>query len=208
MARKKNRRPASQYQLPPHVERERQSAARRAAGWKPRPQLPQRRVILAGLGMSLLCVAMTAGLWLPAHSLVRDLRSRGVSSAATVVEVDSRPKFVKVRFVSGPRAGDEVKLWDYAGMFPEATPGEAILVTYDPEQPSRALSHGWVEHPPANLPAYGTSALALVFLSLTTAAAIRRVRILRSSGPGTQGKSLSEKGARVGGTSYSCNDRR
>ncbi|MEV4788211.1 hypothetical protein AB0K53_22640 [Streptomyces tuirus] len=93
--------------------------------------------------------------------------------------MDSNPKYVKVRFVSGPRMGTEVKLWDYAGMYPEAHPEEAMLVTYDPEEPSRALSRGWVEDPPANLPAFGTSALTLVCLSLTTAATIRRVRVLR-----------------------------
>ncbi|MFE5757430.1 hypothetical protein ACFQ7M_32395 [Streptomyces massasporeus] len=93
--------------------------------------------------------------------------------------MDSKPKYVKVRFVSGPQTGDEVKLWDYAGMYPEARPDESMLVTYDPDQPSRALSHGWVADPPANLPAFGTSALTLVCLSLTTAATVRRVRILR-----------------------------
>lgn len=190
-ATKKNRRPADQYQLPPHVDQARQVVSR-ARGWKPRPKLPQRRVILAGLGMSLLCAGMTAVFWLPSQSLVRDLRSRGVTSAATVVGVDSKPKYVKVRFVSGPQMGAEIKLSDYAGMYPEARPDGAILVTYDPEQPSRALSHGWVENPPANLPAYGTSALTLVCLSLTTAVIIRRVRILRSSGPGPQPESLSE----------------
>lgn len=96
--------------------------------------------------------------------------------------MDSKPKYLKVRLVSGPQTGHEVKLTDYAGMYPEARPGEGLLVTYDPEQPSRALSQGWVEDPPANLPAYGTSALTLVCLSLTTAVVIRRVRILRSSG--------------------------
>ncbi|GGV83074.1 hypothetical protein [Streptomyces massasporeus] len=202
MARKKNKRPADAYQLPPHVDRARRAVSR-AAGWKPRPELPRRRVILAGLGMSLLCAGMTAAFWLPPHSLVRDLRARGVTAAATVVGVDSKPKYVKVRFVSGPHMGVEVKLSDYAGMYPEAHPDGAILVTYDPEKPSRALTNGWVEDPPANLPAYGTSALTLVCLSLTTAAAIRRVRILRSSGPGLQSKSLSAKDAGPGGTSYS-----
>lgn len=186
MARKKkNRRPADEYQLPAHVDRARR-AVTGAAGWKPRPKPPQRRVILAGLGMSLLCAGMTAALWLPPHFLVQDLRSRGVTSAATVVGVDSKPKSVTVRFVSGPQRGDEAQLWDYAGMYPEARPGVGLLVTYDPDQPSRVLSHGWVEDPPANLPAYGTSALTLVLLSLTTAVVVRRVRILRSSGAETE----------------------
>ncbi len=180
---KKNRRPGNGYQLPPHVERARQAAAR-AAGWKPRPKPPQRRVILSGFGISLLCLGMTAAFWFPAHALAEDLHSRGVTSAATVVGVDSKPKYVKVRLVSGPRAGDEVKLSDYAGMYPDVQRNEAMLVTYDPQQPSRVLSRDWVVDPPANLPAYGTSALTLLCLSLTTAAVIRRLRILHRSGPG------------------------
>ncbi|MFJ5731583.1 hypothetical protein [Streptomyces paradoxus] len=122
--------------------------------------------------------------------------------------MDSKPKYVEVRFVSGPQMGEEVKLTDYAGMYPESSPGGSILVTYDPEQPSRVLSRDWVEDPPANLPAYGTSALTLVFLSLATAVTIRRIRILRSSGPGPQTKSLSETDTRPGGDSYSHIDSR
>jgi hypothetical protein len=100
-----------QYRLPPHVESARQEAAR-ARVWKPRPRLPQLRVILAGLGLFLLCVGMTLAFLLPSHSLVQDLRSRGVSAAATVVGVDTKPKYVKVRLVSSPKAGTEVKLSD------------------------------------------------------------------------------------------------
>ncbi|MFF5370397.1 hypothetical protein [Streptomyces sp. NPDC013187] len=175
MAEKKNRRPANEHQLPPHVKTARQAAGR-AAGWKPDPKPPQRRVILTMFGMSLLCLGMTALFWFPSHSLAEDLRSRGVTSAATVVGVDSKPQYVKVRLASGPLAGDEVKISDYAGMYPDVHRDEAMLVTYDPQQPSRVLSRGWVEDPPANLPAYGTAALTLLCLSLTTAAVIRRLR--------------------------------
>jgi hypothetical protein len=182
---KKRKRPADEYQLPPHVDKARQAAAQ-AAGWQSRPKPPQRRVILAGLGISVLCVGMAAVFWLPSQSLVRDLRSRGVTSAATVIDVDSKPKYVKVRLVSGPQTGDEVKLSDYAGMYPDAEVNEAVLVTYDPQQPSRILSRNWVANPPPNLPAYGTAALALLCLGLTAAAAIRRRRILRTPGPGAQ----------------------
>jgi hypothetical protein len=138
------------------------------------------------LGISLLCVGIATVFWLPSHSLVQDLRSRGITSAATVIDVDSKPKYVTVRLVSGPRAGDEVKLSEYAGMQPNAQVNEAMLVTYDPQQPSRILARGWVEDPPPNLPAYGTAALAVLCLSLTAAAAIRRRRILRAPRPGAQ----------------------
>ncbi|MEW2611160.1 hypothetical protein AB0937_13295 [Streptomyces sp. NPDC047880] len=192
MAKKKNRRAANGYQLPPHVERARQAASR-AAGWKPGPKPPQRRVILAGFGMSLLCLGMTAAFWFPAHALAEDLRSRGVTSAATVVGIDNKPQYVKVRLVSGPRTGDEVEFSDYAGMYPDVHRDEAMIVTYDPQQPSRVLSRDWVEDPPANLPAYGTAALTLLCLSLTTTAVIRRLRILRRSGPGVQPGSSAER---------------
>ncbi|MER5829239.1 DUF3592 domain-containing protein [Streptomyces sp. NPDC002130] len=131
----------------------------------------------------LLCVGMVLALVLPSRSLVQDLRSRGVSAAATVVGVDSKPKYVKVRLVSGPKTGTEVKLWDYAGMLPETQAGASIIVMYDPEDPSRILARSWVEDPPANVPAYGTSALAVVFLGLTTAVVWRRLWILRTFGP-------------------------
>jgi hypothetical protein len=182
MAKKKRKAGARQHQLPPHVEEARKATAE-AKAWKPRPKLPQRRVIGAMSGIFLLCVGMVLALALPAHSLVQDLRSRGVSVAATVVGVDSKPKYVKVRLVSGPKAGEEVKLWDYAGMFPETQTGASMIVTYDPEDPSRILAQSWVEDPPANLPAYGVSALALLCLGLTTAVTWRRFWILRTFGP-------------------------
>ncbi|MFF5314908.1 hypothetical protein [Streptomyces massasporeus] len=120
---------------------------------------------------------------LPSRSLVQDLRSHGEGAAATVIGVDSKPKYVKVRLVSSPKAGTEVKLSDYAGMLPETETGASMIVTYDPEDPSRILAQSWVEDPPANLPAYGTSALAVICLGLTTAVIWRRFRILRTFGP-------------------------
>ncbi|MGA5135668.1 hypothetical protein [Streptomyces azureus] len=170
------------YQLPPHVEEARRAVARVAA-WKLRPPLPQRRVILGMPGIFLLCVGVTLLLWLPPHYLVQDLRSRGVDSAATVVDVDSKPEFVKVRLLSGPKAGTEVKLSDYAGMYPDTHTDAALVVTYDRDDPSRILTRAWVEDPPANLPAYGTSALAVLCLGLATAVIWRRLWILRTFGP-------------------------
>ncbi|MFH9065781.1 hypothetical protein ACH4GM_31945 [Streptomyces coeruleorubidus] len=181
MTNKKRRRYTDDYQLPPRREEARKSAAR-AAGWKPRPKLPQRRAILAMSGVFLLCVGITLGLWLPSHSLVQDLRSRGVNSAATVVGVDSKPKYVKVRLVSGPRAGSEVKLSDYAGMYPDVHTDAALVVTYDRDDPSRILARAWVVDPPPNLPVYATSALALLCLGLATAVIWRRLWILRKLG--------------------------
>ncbi|MFD5475911.1 hypothetical protein [Streptomyces hawaiiensis] len=138
---------------------------------------------------------------LPSRSLVQDLRSRGVSAAATVIGVDSKPKYVKIRLVSSPKAGTEVKLSEYAGMLPETETGASVIVTYDPEAPSRVLTQGWVADPPSNLPAYGTSALAVICLGLTTAVIWRRLWI-RTFGPeespasSTGGKEPSDESVR------------
>ncbi|MEU0221481.1 DUF3592 domain-containing protein, partial [Streptomyces sp. NPDC006265] len=191
MTKKRRKRSAGQYQLPPHIKRAHQEVAD-AKAWKPRPPLPQLHVILTVFGLFLLCVGMALFFLLPSRSLVQDLRSHGVSAAATVVGVDSKPKYVKVRLVSSPKAGTEVELSEYAGMLPETETGASVIVTYDPEDPSRVLVQGWVEDPPANLPAYGTSALAVICLGLTTAVIWRRFWILRTFGP--EGPSASSTG--------------
>lgn len=178
--KKKKRRPADQYQLPP-----KQAAAAGVAEWEPRPALPQRRLILGSIGMSLLCVAITLGLWLPARFLVQDLRSQGVSVAATIVEVDSNPKYVKVRLIQGPKSGTVVKLSDYAGMYPDAHVGEPMVVTYDPRDPTRSLARGWVDDPPANVPAYGAGALSCFFLVAFLTMTLHRLWNLRKHGPPT-----------------------
>lgn len=160
-------------------------------------------MILAGFGLFLLCVGMVLFFLLPSRSLVQDLRSRGVSAAATVSGVDSKPKYVKVRLVSGPKAGTEVELSDFAGMLPETQTGASMIVTYDPEDDSRILAQSWVADPPANLPAYGTSVLAFVCLVLTAAVTWRRLWILRTFGPEqpsasfTGGKEQSDEGVRA-----------
>ena len=179
MTKKKRKRPAEQYQLPPHVKRSQQEVAE-ARAWRPQPPLPRLRLMLSTFGLCLLCVGMVLSLALPSHFLVQDLRSRGVSAAATVVGVDSKPKYVKVRLVSSPQAGTEVKLWDYAGMLPETQTGASMIVTYDPEDPSRILTQSWVKDPPPNLPAYGTAAIAAFFLLGTVALVFRRRWILRN----------------------------
>ncbi|MEU6380043.1 hypothetical protein [Streptomyces sp. NPDC046909] len=168
----------SDYELPDHIERNRRLSARVRA-WKPRPLLPSRRLILAELGMSLLCTGMALVLWLPAQDLVDDLRSRGVSAAATVTDVDSKPKYVKVRLVSSPEAGNEVKLSDYAGKYPDTHSGASMIVTYDAKDPSRILARDWVKHPPVSLQTYLCWVLAFVFLGFGVALIFRRRWVLR-----------------------------
>lgn len=118
--------------------------------------------------------------WLPSRSLVQELRGSGVTVAAEVTAVDNKPKYVKVEFLQGEESGTEEKLWDYAGMLPDVHPGDTLLVTYDPDDPHRGLPHAWVVDPPANLPAYGTSAIAVFFFAGAVVGTLRRRRLLRT----------------------------
>ncbi|GAB2780252.1 hypothetical protein GCM10027073_11180 [Streptomyces chlorus] len=174
----KKKHPSDQYHLPPHVAKEQRLAAMRAV-WMPCPELPQRRLILGIFGIFLLGLVLSLALWLPPHFLLRDLRARGITVAAVVTGVDNKPKYVKVRLAQGPKSGTEVKLGDYAGMYPDTQTGDIMLVTYDPKNPSRSLSHSWVIDPPFNVPAYGISALTTFFLTGTVVMTLRR-RILRT----------------------------
>ncbi|MDL2081561.1 hypothetical protein QNN03_34540 [Streptomyces sp. GXMU-J15] len=150
-------------------------------------------MILAGIGLSLLCIGIALMLWLPSHSLVQDLRSDGVNAAATVIAVDNKPKYVKVRLVSGPEAGEEVNLSDYAGMYPDTRTGDAMIVTYDPADPSRILQRSWVEDPPVSLQTFIASASGLFLLVLDVIVIIRRYRMLRRpETPGPEGVSLTK----------------
>ncbi|MFI8092385.1 hypothetical protein ACIF9R_29355 [Streptomyces sp. NPDC086080] len=124
--------------------------------------------------------ALALAFWLPSRSLVQDLRDDGVTVTATVTEVDNKPEYVKVRFLKGSESGKETELWDYAGMLPDVRPGDALLVTYDPDNPHRSLPQAWVSDPPANLPAYGISAIAAFLLAGAAAGTLRRRRLLRS----------------------------
>ncbi|MEU5522461.1 DUF3592 domain-containing protein [Streptomyces sp. NPDC047860] len=143
-------------------------------------------MILGVLGGGLLCVALALAFWLPSRFLVQDLRDTGVTVSAHVTKVDNKPKYVQVKFLQGELSGTEEKLWDYAGMLPDVHPGDALIVTYDPDDPHRSLPHAWVTDPPANLPAYGSSAIAAFLFTGAVVGTFRRRRLLtRSSPPGS-----------------------
>ena len=150
---------------------------------RPRPLIPERRTIFGVLGGGLLCIALALAFWLPAHFLVEELRDRGVTDAARVTNVDNNPKYVKFTLVQGPKSGTEIKLGEYAGMLPDVRPGDALLVTYDPGDPHRSLPDAWVTDPPANLPAYGSSAMAAFLLAGAVVGTIRRRRLLVTHSP-------------------------
>ncbi|MCT7352112.1 hypothetical protein N4P33_07980 [Streptomyces sp. 15-116A] len=145
--------------------------------------LPQRRLILGLFGLFTLCLGMALFFCLPPQTLVQSLRERGITTASTVTGVDNKPKYVEVRFMQGSDKGTVVRLSDYAGMLPDTRPGELLLVTYDPNDPSRSLAHSWVTDPPANVPAYGMFALTGFFLLGTVGVALRRRWILRTPWP-------------------------
>lgn len=179
MTKRKKKRRTGRQQPSPHVtEANRFPVGSAALG----PKVPQWRFILASLGMSVLCIGMTLTLWIPVRSKLNDLRDHGVTATATVIGVDNKPKYVKVRFANGTLTGREVELGEYAGMLPDMHVGESLFVTYDPNDPSRSLAHRWVVDPPVNLPAWGTSALAVFFLT-GAVAVIRRRRLLLTHSP-------------------------
>lgn len=186
MANKKKKRRRDDWTPPP------KSAARLAAerdlrqfrALRSLPPVPQRRVILAGYGMALLCLAMFLGFLLPSLWAVEDLRSRGVPVAAEVLDT-SKNKYgdiskVEVRF-EGPDGEVETELHDVAGKYPENLfPGAAVGVTYDPQAPGRALTTEWVQHPPVvSLPLLITGVLTPPLLGLAVLLTFRRRKLLR-----------------------------
>ncbi|MFE1149711.1 DUF3592 domain-containing protein [Streptomyces albidoflavus] len=186
MANKKKGRRRDDWTPPP------KSAARLAAerdlkqfrATQSLPPVPQRRVILAAYGMALLCFTMFLGFLLPSLWAVEDLRSRGVSVAAEVLDT-SKSKYgdiskVEVRF-EGPDGEVETELRDVAGKYPEGLfPGAVVDVTYDPQAPNRALTTGWVKTPPVvSLPLMVTGALTLPLLGLAVFLTIRRRKLLK-----------------------------
>jgi hypothetical protein len=131
----------------------------------------------------LLALGMALFLWLPAHSLLQDLRERGVVAPAIVTDVNETAKYVHIRFTMGPRAGEEVELSEFSGMHPDFHTGDRMWAIYDPENPSRILSRHWVIIPPTNFPVFGTSILTAFFLVGSVVLFFRRLWVLRNWPP-------------------------
>ncbi|MFF8094549.1 DUF3592 domain-containing protein [Streptomyces sp. NPDC016675] len=178
----KKKRPPGEYKLPPRVARNQQSAARRATH-REQPPLPGYRHIFGAFGGFLLTLGMALFLWFPAHSLLQDLRERGVAAPAIVTDVNETAKFVKIKFTLGPRAGEEVELSEFSGMHPDFHAGDHMWAIYDPENPSRLLSRHWVSIPPTNFPVFGTSILSAFFLVGAVVLFFRRLWVLRNWPP-------------------------
>jgi hypothetical protein len=120
---------------------------------------------------------------LPAHSLVSDLRSRGV---ATWAEVTSSPKDhfgspgnIKIRF-EGPKAEVDTALSDWGGRRPGGlVTGKLVSVTYDPHDPTRVLTTAWVKNPPVmTLPMLVSLLVSAFFLAGAIFLTVRRRRRL------------------------------
>ncbi|MFB7459816.1 DUF3592 domain-containing protein [Streptomyces sp. NPDC056188] len=152
--------------------------------------LPQRRLVAAIFLMAAGAIAAFLVLWLPSHSLVDDLRSRGVSVAAEIV-ASPRDKFgspgnIRIRFDDPERGAQETALSDWGGRRPAGlVEGSSVSVTYDPRDPSRVLTTKWVRNPPAmTLPMLVSLVLAPVLLAGATFLAVRRRTVLKASKAG------------------------
>ncbi|MGW7818682.1 DUF3592 domain-containing protein [Streptomyces puniciscabiei] len=150
------------------------------------PALPPIRLILALFATSLACFGAFLVFFLPAHSLVSDLRSRGVSTWAEVTS-SPRDKFgsagnVKVQF-NAPKGEIDATLSDWGGRRPDGlVPGTTVSVTYDPHDPTRVLTTAWVKHPPSmTLPMLVSLVMGVVLLAGAALVTMRR-RALRKAG--------------------------
>ncbi|MER7841348.1 DUF3592 domain-containing protein [Streptomyces sp. NPDC096040] len=172
---------------------------RRKAADARRP-VPQRRLIATLIVLSVLVFGGFLVFFLPSHTLVSDLRSRGV---ATWAEVTSSPrdKFgspgnIRLRFDAGKREVD-TELSDWGGKRPDGlTAGSSVSVTYDPHDPTRVLTTAWVKHPPAmTLPMLVCLVLSPFFLAGAIFLTVLRHRLLAGRNAATAtGNPKTEKG--------------
>ncbi|MER5597383.1 DUF3592 domain-containing protein [Streptomyces sp. NPDC002265] len=173
---------------PASAQKARLAEMRRATARERRP-VPQRRLIatLAVLFLGTACGTLFL-LWLPSHTLVHDLRTRGVATWAQVTS-SPRDKFgsagnVEVRFTASGRTVETV-LSDWGGERPGGLePGGTVSVTYDRQNPHRVLTTAWVQHPPAvTAPMLWGLVLSPFFLAGTVLLAVLRHRRLRDRRP-------------------------
>ncbi|MFE4420226.1 DUF3592 domain-containing protein [Streptomyces sp. NPDC056817] len=175
---------------PPLKSAERQAAEtelRKLRAGVRQPPLPQRRLVAAIFLMAVAAFGIFLVLWLPSHSLVGDLRSRGVTVAAEIV-ASPRDKFggpgnIRIRFDDPKRGSQETALSDWGGRRPAGlVAGSSVSVTYDPRDPSRVLTTKWVQNPPTmTLPMLVSLVLAPVLLAGAIFLAIRRHTVLKAS---------------------------
>ncbi|MFJ9603261.1 DUF3592 domain-containing protein [Streptomyces althioticus] len=188
VGKKKKRRPRRENWTRPPLSAERRAAEeewRRSRAALNRPPLPQKRLIATLFGLALVTLTAFLMFLLPGRSLVKDLRSRGISVVAEVTAA-SKNKYgdagnVKVRF-DGPDGTVETELHDWGGKRPEGLrAGAAVPVTYDPQEPTRVLTTRWVEDPPtATLPMLVTAVLTPLLLSGAVFLVVRRRRLLKA----------------------------
>ncbi|MEU0216472.1 DUF3592 domain-containing protein [Streptomyces sp. NPDC006265] len=187
MGKKKKRHSRSDWTLPPNIAK--RNADRRKALdiiADRRRKVPQRRLIIGLSAAFIATFGLFLGFYIPSHSLVTDLQSRGVSAWAEVTSSPQdkygNPGNIKVKF-DGPEGDVETQLHDWGGMRPEGlTPGSHVPVVYDPLDPSRVLTAQWVNDPPAvTLPMLAGLLVSLFFLTAVIVGTVRR-RILLNEG--------------------------
>ncbi|WP_406348900.1 DUF3592 domain-containing protein [Streptomyces sp. NBC_01597] len=182
--KKRTKRSRNDWTPPPNTaeQKARLDESRRKIALARRP-VPQRRLILTLLTLFLVALGIFLGFSLPAHSLVSDLRSRGV---ATWAEVTSSPRDhfgspgnIKIQF-KGPKGEVETTLSDWGGRRPGGlAAGDPVPVTYDPHDPTRVLTTAWVKHPPVmTLPMFVCLVLSPFFLAGAIFLTVLRRRLL------------------------------
>lgn len=184
MKKKRTKRSRNDWTLPPKVAQQnaRLEESRRKIALARQP-VPQRRLILTVLTLFLVAFGMFLAFSLPSHSLVSDLRSRGV---ATWAEVTSSPRDhfgspgnIKIQF-KGPKGEIDTALSDWGGRRPGGlVTGKLVSVTYDPHDPTRVLTTAWVKNPPVlTLPMLVSLIVSAFFLVGTILLTVRRRRLL------------------------------
>ncbi|MFE6716702.1 DUF3592 domain-containing protein [Streptomyces albidoflavus] len=148
------------------------------------PAVPRRRQIIGIFAFGLAAVGLFLLFLLPSRSLVADLRSRGVPVVAEVVDTSNNKyddlREVVVRF-RGSEGEVETELHDWGGRYPEGlSAGTDIMVTFDPQDPSRVLPSRWVADPPlVTTPMLVVAVCGFPFVVLPWFAMVRRRRLLR-----------------------------
>ncbi|MEU7375166.1 DUF3592 domain-containing protein [Streptomyces albidoflavus] len=148
------------------------------------PAVPRRRQIIGISAFGLAAVGLFLLFLLPSRSLVADLRSRGVPVVAEVVDTtDNRYDDLSEVVVRFRGFEGEVETWlhDWGGQYPEGlSVGTDIMVTFDPQDPSRVLPSGWVAEPPlVTTPMLVVAVCGFPFVVLPWFVMARRQRLLR-----------------------------
>ncbi|MCX5420893.1 DUF3592 domain-containing protein [Streptomyces sp. NBC_00078] len=182
--KKRTKRAPGDWALPPKADEQkaRLDESRRKIA-RVRQPVPQRRLILTLFALFLVAFGISLVFFVPSHSLVSDLRSRGVATWAQVTSSPrdhfGSPGNIKIQF-KGPKGEVDTTLSDWGGRRPDGlVTGQLVSVTYDPHDPTRVLTTAWVKNPPiVTLPMLVSLVVSLFFLAGAVFLTLRRRRLL------------------------------